>query len=93
MIKHHRGYDIESKNGRHVARSTDGDDIAIHSIYLPRVLDAIDLFWTVLNNIRLFRNLDRSAIDRMPAPRWLREWLANPTHQIDLDSAYARGAC
>jgi hypothetical protein len=43
MMQHHRGYNIESKNGRHVARSTDGDDIAIHSIYLPRIFyDIVD---------------------------------------------------
>lgn len=93
MSKPHRGYSITNENGRHVARSTDGEDIAIHSVYLPRVLDAVDEFWNVLNDIRSFSGLDQSAMDGMPAPRWLREWIAYPTSRIDLDAAYARGAC
>ncbi|MGY2939592.1 hypothetical protein ACVWZ6_009194 [Bradyrhizobium sp. GM6.1] len=93
MNQTHRGYSITNENGRYVAQSADGDNIAIHSVYRRRVQYAIEAFWTVLNNIRSLRDVDQSAIDRLPAPRWLREWLANPTSHIDLDAAYARGAC
>lgn len=93
MIQSNLGYSITNENGRHVARSTDGDDLAIHSVYLPRVLDAVDAFWEVLNNVRSLRDLDQSAINSTPAPRWLREWITHPTSHVDLDAAYARGAC
>lgn len=93
MNQHHDGYTITFENGRYVARSTDGDDIVIYSTHRPRVLGAIAAFWNVLNNMRSFGTWDQSTIERMPAPRWMREWLSNPTSRIDLDAAYARGAC
>jgi hypothetical protein len=80
-------------NGRHIASTNDEDEFAIHSVYLPRVLGAIDALWGVLIDIESLGALDRSTIDGLTAPRWLREWIADPTSQIDLDAAYARGAC
>jgi hypothetical protein len=87
MIRHHREYSIEHRNGKYVAKPLDGDELKICSDYLPRVMSAIDTFWDGLSQIPAV------ASDKIIGPRWLREWLSNPTNVIDVDDAYSRGAC
>ncbi len=67
---------------------------AIHSVYLPRILDAVDEFsGTVLNDIRSFSGLDQFGHGWDARAALAEEWIAYPTSRIDLDAAYARGAC
>jgi hypothetical protein len=87
MIRHHREYSVEHRNGKYVAKPLDGDKLQIFSNYLPRVLAAIDTLWDGLSQVPAV------APDEIIGPRWLREWLASPTSVIDVDDAYRRGAC
>ncbi|WP_409188481.1 hypothetical protein [Bradyrhizobium sp. RDM4] len=72
---------------KHVAKPLDGDNLKIVSAYLPRVQEAIDTFWNMLAQI------PSAPAEMTLGPRWYREWMENPTDVIDLDAAYARGAC
>lgn len=86
----YHGYHIKNENGRHVARPVDGDDLSIISTDLPRLRNAIDHLWVALNDTLT----NRAAVDRLVAPRWLKDWLADPSAgPIDIDRAYSRGAC
>ncbi|MCK1489733.1 hypothetical protein IVB14_04680 [Bradyrhizobium sp. 180] len=87
MKKTHRSYVTEICNGRNVARPMDGDQFEMRSIYPPRLYAAIDALHAALEQVPAV------SIAQMTGPRWLREWLARPTDVIDLDAAYARGAC
>jgi hypothetical protein len=46
----------------------------------------------LVNPLICFDRMVDSAQVGLVAPRWIRDWLANPTASIDLDAAYASGA-
>ena len=82
----HRGYAIEKRNGKYVAKA---DELEIASGYMPRLLQAIDAFWAVTSQI----TEAKIRVGDIMAPRWLREWVEDPAEYVDLDSSYALGAC
>ncbi len=82
----HRGYSISKRRGKYIA--TD-DQFEIFSAHMPRLLRAIDALWAATSQVT---NADLQ-VDELVAPRWLREWITNPTESIDLDATYASGAC
>jgi hypothetical protein len=87
MIREYRGYTIEYRNGKYIARPTDGDDLIIFFGYQPRVMAVIDGLWDGLAQVPAI------APDEIAGPRIVRGWLAKPTSAIDGDDAYRRGAC
>lgn len=89
MLINHRGYNVENTTGKYVARHEDGDELQIFSMNLPRLLKALDDIWNTASQITSLS----AGIDFINAPRWMREWLENPTKNVDLDAAYRRGAC
>lgn len=86
MSVSHRGYSITKRHGKYVAID---DQFEIFSAYMPRLLRAIDALWAATSQVK--RTDDR--LDELVAPRWLREWIVNPTESVDLDAIYALGAC
>lgn len=82
----HRGYVIEKRDGKYVAKA---DELEIASVYVPRLLHAIDALWAVTSQITQAKIPTGDIV----APRWLREWVENPAEYVDLDSSYALGAC
>lgn len=75
-MSHYRGYNIiQNEAGRYVARPNDGEDLSIHSADRRLITNAIDSLWSAL---------------RMhgPVDQWIRDWLADPTDEIDLDRVY-----
>lgn len=89
-MRSYRGYSLSYENGQHVARPLDGDDLAIVSKDLGRVTGAVRDLWVALDCIDRIRAGETVLI---PISRCIRDWLVNPTGVIDLDAAYARGAC
>jgi hypothetical protein len=87
MIRDYRTYRIKLDAGKYVAKPLDGDDLRIVSRDLPRLQSGIDAFHTAAEQY------PAATLDQIIAPRWTREWLANPTSVIDVDDAYRRGAC
>lgn len=83
----YRDYITEFRNGKHVARPMDGEKFEMSSMHHPRLYRAIDALYAALEQIPAV------SVAEITGPRWLREWLACPTDIIDLDAAYARGAC
>jgi hypothetical protein len=75
----YRNYIVSNENGRYVARSCDGDDFSITSVYLLRALRSIDALWTALDQV--------GTAAAATVPTWIREWIANPASFIDLDLA------
>ncbi|MCK1410186.1 hypothetical protein [Bradyrhizobium sp. 76] len=86
----YRGYSINQESGLCVARSLDGDDLAIVSRDLNRVTSAVCDLWVALDYVDQIR---LGEADLIPISRVIREWVANPTPVIYLDAANARGAC
>lgn len=86
-MREYRGYSTERHGGKYVRRPLDGDQLEIRSVHLPRLDAAIDALHAALEQIPAV------SVAEITGPRWLREWLARPTDIIDLDAAYARGAC
>lgn len=85
-MSHYRGYEVTNENGKCVARPTDGDKFAILSLYPSRVRSGIDALHDTCSHIRGHQGIaDQAAIDRLPAPLWVREWLADPVNEVDLD--------
>jgi hypothetical protein len=82
----HRGYVITKRDGKYVATDHHFEMV---SGYLPRVLKAIDALWYATSQVKT----SKTSIDLLVLPRWLREWMANPTTRIDLDAKCAAGAC
>lgn len=89
MIETYRDYDISFSNGRHVARPLDGEPFEIRCHNANRLKKAIDDLWDTTSQIQN----SKFEVEELPAPRWIRDLIANPTNSIDLDAAYARGAC
>ena len=87
MKKAYRDYIMEFCNGKHVARPMDGDQFEMRSIHPPRLNAAIDALYAALEQIPAV------SVAEITGPRWVREWLANPSSVIDVDAAYRRGAC
>lgn len=76
----YRNYVVSNEVNRFVARSEDGDDFCISSVYLLRVLRSIDALWEALDQI------ETAAAATIPV--WIRDWMANPVVSfIDLDLA------
>lgn len=86
MSVSHRGYSISKRHGKYVA--TD-DPFEVCSAYMPRLLRAIDALWAATSQV----TSTDVRVDELVAPRWLREWIVNPTESINLDATYASGAC
>ncbi|MCW2358845.1 MULTISPECIES: hypothetical protein [Bradyrhizobium] len=87
MKKEYRDYITEFCSGKWIAKPMDGDQFEMRSVYPPRLNAAIDALHAALEQIPTV------PVAEITGPRWLREWLARPTVIIDLDAAYARGAC
>jgi hypothetical protein len=75
----YRSYVVSNENGLYVARSDDGDDFRISSVYLLRVLRSVDALWTALDQT--------GTAAASTIPMWIREWMAQKTSFIDLDFA------
>lgn len=85
-MRKYRGYGIEHRNGKHIARPLDGDDMKIVSVYEPRVRAVIDGMYDALEQYPAV------ALNQAVGLRVVREWIANPISVIDADDAYRRGA-
>ena len=85
----YRGYKIRKLDRGYVATPADGDRLEIHSAQESRLRHVINSFWYAASLV----HRPGSAIEEMAMPRLIREWLQNPTDVIDVDAAYARGAC
>lgn len=80
----YRGYALEMNGSLHTAMPLDGDDFTLTSICQSRVTRAIDALWQALSDFD-----DKTPIEFLPAPRWIRDWLSSGACHVDLDRAHA----